>query len=440
MNVRAQYGIEGADARGIAASLEGAVRSGRIEPGAAVPTVRELARVLRVSPTTVAAAYGALRTRGLVSGEGRRGTRVTHRPPLPTRSPAAVPRHLRNLADGNPDPALLPALRTPLPRLYPRPRLYGEGVNAPELLELAGRHFASDGIRGEIAVVSGGLDGIERVLQAHLRAGDRVAVEDPGFTGVLDLVSALGLVAEPVAVDEAGPKAAELGRALGARVQALIVTPRAQNPTGAAIDEKRARDLRTVLARHPEVLVVEDDHAGPIAGEPAVTLSRGRARFAVVRSVSKWLGPDLRLALLAGDATTVARVEGRQRLGTGWVSHVLQQAVFALWSDGKAADRFDAAAKAYAGRRESLIEALGARGIRSFGRSGLNVWIPVAEESSIVAALAEAGWAVRAGEPYRLKSAPGVRVTISTLKPAEAERLAEELARCLRPAGRTSTT
>jgi DNA-binding transcriptional MocR family regulator len=416
------------------------VRSGRIAPGAAVPTVRELARALRVSPTTVAAAYGALRTRGLLAGDGRRGTRVTHRPPLPTRSPAVVPQHLRNLADGNPDPDLLPVLRTPLSLPYVRPRLYGEGVNDTALLERAGRHFADDGIEGDLAVAGGGLDGIERVLQAHLRAGDRVAVEDPAFTGVLDLVSALGLVPEPVAVDDRGPRPAELERALDARVQAVIVTPRAQNPTGAAIDRKRARELHAVLSRHPDVLVVEDDHAGPVAGEPAVTLTRGRARFAVVRSVSKWLGPDLRLAFLAGDSTTVARVEGRQRLGTGWVSHVLQQAVLALWKEGEEAGRFRTAAEAYSARRERLIRALDRREIRAFGRSGLNVWVPVAEESSVVTALAEKGWAVRAGEPYRLRSAPGIRVTVSNLKPSEADRLAADLAESLRPAARTSTT
>jgi DNA-binding transcriptional MocR family regulator len=170
-----------------------------------------------------------------------------------------------------------------------------------------------------------------------------------------------------------------------------------------------------------------------------LTLARGHERWAVVRSVSKSLGPDLRLAILAGDATTVARVEGRQRVGTGWVSHVLQEMVETLWSDRKASARLAAAAAAYAERRRALLEALARRGIAARGRSGLNVWVPVPEEAAAVARLAEAGWAVRAGERYRIKSPPAVRLTTSRLEAKDAERLADALARAAVPSGRTSS-
>ena len=159
-----------------------------------------------------------------------------------------------------------------------------------------------------------------------------------------------------------------------------------------------------------------------------------------LRSVSKLLGPDLRLAILAGDAATVARVEGRQRLGMGWVSHVLQRAVLALWSDRRVTGRFAKVAEAYATRRRALISALARRGIAGYGRSGLNVWIPVAEEAAAVTALAERGWAVRAGEPYRTRTSPAIRVTVSTLQPAEAERLADDLAASLRSIPTASAT
>jgi DNA-binding transcriptional MocR family regulator len=229
-----------------------------------------------------------------------------------------------------------------------------------------------------------------------------------------------------------------LEHVLKSGVVACILTPRAQNPTGAVLDEQRARRLRKVFEKHSDVLVIEDDHAGPVAGVPALTVCHAKKeRWAVVRSVSKSLGPDLRLAVVAGDVTTIARVEGRQSLGAGWVSHILQEIVELLWSDPATMKKLHVAAETYTTRRTALINALKEHGITAYGRSGLNVWIPVREESSVITSLSAAGWAVRGGERYRLKSPPAIRVTIATLQPTEAVQLAEDIARSLQPDRRT---
>jgi DNA-binding transcriptional MocR family regulator len=160
-------------------------------------------------------------------------------------------------------------------------------------------------------------------------------------------------------------------------------------------------------------------------------------RWAVVRSVSKSLGPDLRLAILSGDPATVARVEGHQLLGIRWVSHILQRVVVALWSERGMSARLRRAEHIYTKRRNVLLDALAKHGIAAHGRSGLNIWVPVPEEVKVVSALMDAGWAVAAGERYRIASAPAIRITISTLEPAEARRLAADLSAALEPAGRT---
>ncbi|HSB60456.1 MAG TPA: aminotransferase class I/II-fold pyridoxal phosphate-dependent enzyme [Vicinamibacteria bacterium] len=441
MYVAVRYPIGGRTASEIAASVEEGVRRGQLGPGTSLPPVRTLATRLEVSPATVAAAYRGLQARGLVTGQGRRGTRVAFRPPvLAPRADPELPAGLRDLASGNPDRALLPPLRPALAALRPEPRLYNEPVRAPALRALAARRLAGDGIPAEaLAVVGGAMDGIERVLQAHLRPGDRVAVEDPGYSGVLDLLGVLGLPAEPMSLDDEGVRPEALAESLGSGARAVVLSPRAQNPTGAALTAERARRLRRVLDQYPAVLVVEDDHAGPIAGAPAVTLChRQRERWAVVRSVSKWLGPDLRVALLAGDPATVGRVEGRQALGSGWVSHLLQDLVVALWSDRRTEARLRRAAAAYRDRRDALVAALGRHGVRAHGRSGLNVWVPVVEEGPVIGALAAGGWAVRGGDRYRIRSGPAIRVTTASLLPADAERLAGQIARAMRPARRTA--
>ena len=439
MSVAVQKYITGSSAREIADRAEAAIREERLAPEQALPTVRAAAEALGVSPATVAGAYRLLRERGLVVTRGRRGTAVSARPPLPARAPDDLPADVRNLADGNPDPALLPDLAPALAAIDASPQLYGEAVNDPALLRAAARRFEADGIPADhLTVVSGALDGLERVLQVHLRRGDRVAVEDPAFIGVLDLLHTLGLVPVPVAIDERGLLPEALATVLRGRVSALIVTPRAQNPSGAALDGPRTRALRRVLASHPDLLVLEDDHAGPVAGVEAHTLCTARrARWAVVRSVSKSLGPDLRLAVLSGDATTVARVEGRTLIGMRWVSHLLQRLVVELWSRRDTARLLRTAERAYAERRAALVEALDAHGIEASGRSGLNVWIPVSEEAPAVARLQECGWAVSAGERFRLASPPALRVCVARLEPADARRLADDLARILAPEPRT---
>ena len=152
----------------------------------------------------------------------------------------------RDLASGNPDPALLPALGPALASVDPAHKLYGGPVNLPRLAELAEADFAVDGITGDIAVVGGALDGIERVLQTQLRLGDRVVVEDPTWPRITDLVRAAGLTPAPVRIDQQGLVSDKLDWALRQGARAVIVTPRGQNPTGAALD--RAASLRDPVA------------------------------------------------------------------------------------------------------------------------------------------------------------------------------------------------
>ncbi len=434
------YGITGASASEIASNIESVIRNGRLRAGAVLPAIRDLAHSLKVSPGTIAAAYRTLQSRGIVTADRRRGTRVTARPPLLIRGAEVAAPGLRNLAMGNPDPALLPNYRPYLGRLkVTRPRLYGEPHNRRGLLQIAARQFEADGVPGRsVAIMGGALDAIERTLQAHLNIGDRVAVEDPGYFEIFDLINALGLIIIPVRVDECGMQPDDLENAVKLGAAACIITPRAQNPTGGALDAARARALRRLLDANGKVLVIEDDHAGPIAGVPHYTVCHARKeRWAVVRSVSKSLGPDLRIALVAGDEATISRVEGRQAVGAGWVSHILQELVELILNETATAPLLQRAADVYAQRRCAIIGGLAGKGIEAIGRTGLNVWVPVGDELGVVASLRSAGWVVRAGGRYRIKSEPAVRISVGALEESDSEALADAFAQSVRHSATT---
>jgi DNA-binding transcriptional MocR family regulator len=276
-----------------------------------------------------------------------------------------------------------------------------------------------------LTVVSGCLDGMDRVLTAHLRPGDRVGVEDPGWAACLDLLAVLGLVPGPIPVDEEGPTLDGVLGAMERGVSAIIVTTRAQNPTGAAVSAARARVLRPLLN---DVLVIEDDHAAELAGVPLHSVAGAGPRWAFLRSASKPYGPDLRCAVLAGDPETVSRVEGRMRLTSGWVSTLLQRTLLSLWESFDPAQ----AGRVYDRRRDAMLAALRTRGVQAFGRTGINVWVPVPDETQVIAALRDVGYAVAPGSLYRIASPPAIRITIATLKESEVDDLADAVAGAIR--------
>ncbi|GIE27216.1 GntR family transcriptional regulator [Actinoplanes italicus] len=442
-----QYQVTGATAAEISASIETGVMRGDWVFGAALPSVRVLASSLHVSPATVAKAYQELRQRGVIETAGRRGTRVRPRPAVSAprsglRTP--IPAGVRDLSSGEPDlrllPPLAPALAAAATMAAPT-QGYASAVTMPELADAARPRLLAEGVPvadAGIVVTSGALDSIERVLNAHLRPGDTVAIEDPAWAALIDLLAALGLRAAPVAVDDEGPDPESLEAALRSGARAVVVTVRAQNPTGVAVSATRAARLRELLGDHPGVLVIEDDHAAELAEHGPQCIGPVTGSWAFVRSASKPFGPDLRIAVLAGDETTVARVAGRMRIGMGWVSTVLQRMLVWLWHDPEVTALVGRAAQIYGVRRRALREALRAVGVDASGDTGINVWVPVPDETRAVAMLRDQGFAVAAGALFRLESRPGIRITISTLGQEETADLARAVALAVHPAGVTS--
>ncbi len=440
MNTSVQTIIAGRTAVKIAETIERAIRAGQLAPGDPLPTVRALAAARRVSPATVASAYRLLQARALLVAHGRRGTRVGPRPLAGAQRRHIVPPGAVDLSDGNPDPALLPAFDRILRDLDYGPHLYGGNTLHAGLIAQMGREMEADGIRvGPFCVVQGAMDGIDRLLSEHLRPGDRVAVEDPGFTGHHDLVASRGLSLAPVRIDTEGMRPDALDGVCREGVQAVLITPRAQSPAGAMLSPQRAGELRRVLRRWPEVLVIEDDHASFLCAGPFQRVHEPEGRWAHIRSFSKAFNPDMRLAVMTGDERTLTRLLDRLVVIERWTSFLLQTAAHRLLTDADVRNRVTLAGRIYDERREALLAALRRRGFDPQGVSGYNIWLPVGEETSTVQGLAAAGWAVAAGERFRLASPAGIRITAARLTPSDAERFASSLAAVLAPPRRSPT-
>ena len=395
--------------QGIAAVIARLVTEGVLAPGDRLPTVREIAADLGVSPATVSAAWQALARAGVVVSRGRAGSFVqaSRRDWLTRRVQGLsgpVDEGRLDLSSGTPDPALLPTLGEAFARVSLRADA-GRYHDLPVLPELAAVLTESWPSRTEtITVVDGALDGISRVLEQVVRFGDRVAVESPGFPYFFDLLDALGAEAVPLDLDDEGVVPASLTRALAQHPSAVILQPRAQNPTGASMTTRRAQQLAGAVraARGGErVVIVEDDHSALIAMAPEVTLGRWLPDQVVhVRSFSKSHGPDLRIAALGGPAALVERLIARRMLGPGWTSRLLQAALLDMLTRVEAVEQVRVARRAYRDRQEELVGALRRRGIALLPPDGINLWLPVADERAAHVRLAAAGIVVAAGGPF----------------------------------------
>lgn len=430
--------ITGTTAAEIAASVRGLRDRGVLRPGALLPPVRELATILGVNRNTAVAAYRQLAQAGLVVSRGRAGTVVAGHESVAQEGYAADT-VLRDVATGNPDPRLIPDPTRALSTVAGRPVLYGEPV-IDESLDAWARNWIAADLDADfrITVTSGAVDAVERLLAQALMRDDAVALEDPCFLASIHTVRLGGYRAVPVPVDEEGMTVEGLRAALDAGVRAVICTPRAQNPTGASLTARRAADLRDVLADHPYVLIIEDDHFSMLSQRPYESLiGPGHRRFALVRSVSKFLGPDMCLAIAATDPETAERLAMRLSPGTTWVSHLLQRLTLAQLTDEGVTAQVAAAAAHYAARNEAFSERLRAHGVAAPASDGLSLWIPLPRPARVVAErLMRRGWLARTGDEFALgdRSEPShhLRLTVHDLTDDDAETLVADLVAALR--------
>ena len=187
-----------------------------------------------------------------------------------------------------------------------------------------------------------------------------------------------------------------------------------------------------MLADHPYVLVIEDDHFSLLSRERFHSLiGPGHRRWALIRSVSKFLGPDMCLAVTASDPETADRLAMRLTPGTTWVSHLLQRLVLALVTDPEVMAAIGRAGAHYAARNAAFAARLTAHGVPTAAGDGLNLWVPLPVPArGVVERLMRRGWLARSGDEFVLaegSSSHRLRLTVHDLDDADAEQLAGDL-------------
>ena len=428
--------LHGKTAAEIVDSVRTLIQSGQLAPGDSLPPVRDLADELGINRNTVASAYRRLVTSGIAVTQGRLGTTIRNQYAQGEQEGAMLETPLEDLASGNPNPAWLPDLGQALLAARRPPRLYGAPTVNAALEGYIRAWCAPDCPAGfEVDLAHGAVDAIERLLSLDLLAGDKVAVENPCFLSGINTLRNMGLQPIGVAVDGEGMLAGELEQALEKGAQAVILTPRAHNPTGCSLSEKRARAIARVLARYPNVLVIVDDHFALLSNtDYHSVIPRSTGRWALIRSFAKALGPDIRVAAVASDAATSRQLRRRLAAGTAWVSHLLQDMVELTLTSADGARLIAQARDDYTRRRRALEAALREQDIPYVADGdGLNLWIPLTvDDRGVALSLARQGWLVRHGEGFSVdEEVRGVRVTISTMEAEQARRLALGVRRSL---------
>lgn len=367
--------------------IRDAVLAGRLRPGDALPSSRELARRLGVSRTTVVVAYEQLHAEGFLSSRPGAATYVNevmrqraagdetesplrprslwhHIPEMPDMS-ALTPQF--DFRPGIPDTSSFPlaSWRTCWARQFTR-RALGTGAHIgaaglPALRAAIARHVSlSRGVRGtpeDVFVTNGSQQAIELIARVLLEPGDTVAVEDPGYPLPRKAFRALGCRIAGVPVDAEGL----VVDAIPAGTRLVYVTPSHQYPLGVSLSMTRRQALLEWAAR-AGAAIIEDDYDSEFrfGGRPMESLhgldESGRVLY--VGSFSKVMLPTLRLGFaVIPPPLHAAFCKARQF--ADWHTAVPVQAAMAQFIEaGQLARHIRRMRRIYAERHERILRIL----------------------------------------------------------------------------------
>ncbi len=415
---RWQGGRSVPDYAALAATVRGLLSDGRLPLGVRLPAERELAQALRISRTTVSAAYRALRDSGHLTSRRGAGSWTT----MP--GGARVGSHGLWTPDSDPELLDLGCAALPAPAqlagaaaeaLVDLPRyLSGAGYHPTGLVELRGAVAEAYAVRGlptspdQIMITSGVQHALDLALRLLVPAGQAVLVESPTYPNALAaIVGRRGRVLTHGLQPESGWDAELLLATLRQnQPRVAYLVPEFQNPTGHLMEVA----LRERLPRAAHVagtdLIVDESFVDipldePVVPPPVATFDR-HARVLSIGGMSKPYWGGLRIGWVRAAAPLVQRLAAL-RIGVDMSGPVLDQLVAARllrYGDAILPARRDLLRT----QRDTLVAALRAELPEWRFRvpaGGLSLWVEL--DAPVSGALS------RAAESYGVRLAAGPR-------------------------------
>lgn len=352
--------------------LREAIRSGRLRAGTKLPPSRLLADELEVSRGVVVEAYSQLVAEGYLVARSGDGTRIAdglaQQPPA-ARAASGIARRVRyDLRSGVPDPSFFPrrewqsAGATVLTELPDAALMYGSRRGLRQLRIALSDYLGR--VRAAVAdpermFIAAGATPAMTILWHTLRerGARRIAVEDPAWPAIPQTIVQAGLEAVPISVDGKGLVVAELE---AVEVDAVVLSPAHQYPTGTVLAPARRTDL-IAWARRRGTLIVEDDYDAEYRydREPVASL-QGLAPDCVVYvgTATKTLAPGVRLGWILVPSHLVGEMAAQHGVARAMPS-VLGQATYAALLERGDIDRhLRRTRRRYQSRRNTLIDAV----------------------------------------------------------------------------------
>jgi len=402
---------------GLADAIRLLIVDGRLPVGARYPSERALADALRVSRTTVTAAYAQLREDGYLNA--RRGARSTTAlpPTAPTASPAPLTRtgtlSLADAAPSAPAAATIEAFTRAAQRLAPHLHDIGiELTGVAELRQAIAERYCARGLPtepDEIMVTTGALHAINLILATYARPGDRVLIEQPTYHGAISLIAASGARPVPVSMAEDGWELDAVQAAMRqlAPILAYLIVDN-HNPTGLSLPAAGRERLARIISETRTRTIIDETICDIWLDEPlppplASYLESRRDLVITVGSMSKSFWGGLRVGWIRAERSTLAAIAAVRPtidLGTAIVEQLASADLL------RQADTVLPARRDMLRARRQLVSSLLQEQLPDWTASpchgGMSMWmrLPAPMSSALSAAASRMGLVIPAGPRF----------------------------------------